>query len=126
MTYEELSERHRKRISALQNPVSSAMKEEEDLRLAREKWERQKREERAQMQRKEQSGGHARDVQRDRAKVEEKQEVLKSTDEWRRSVHSGLDGFGSRASTHDAVAGGSGGGGVTGTGRSKRHSHIVN
>lgn len=126
MTYEELSDRHRKRISALQNPVSSAMKEEEDLRMAREKWERQKREERAEMQRRQQNGGGARDVERDRVRVEEKQEVLKTTDEWRRSVHGGLDGFGRRTSTHGLEAGARPSGGVSGRGREKRMSHIVN
>lgn len=128
MTYEELSDRHRKRISALQNPVSSAMKEEEELRLARERWERQKKEERAQMQRKQQQGASGvRDVERDRARGEEKQEILKATDEWRRSVHGGLDGFGRRTSTQglEGVRGTASGGG-TGRSRDKRLSHIVN
>lgn len=105
MTYEELADRHRKRISKLQDPVSSKMKEEVQLAAAKEKWEKQRRVEREEMRKREaeklerakerereREGGGALDnlnVQSQRPR----KEVLKTTDEWRRSVAGGLDGM---------------------------------
>lgn len=127
VTYEELSERHRKRISALQMPVTSQMKEEQDLKAAREKWERQKRAEKAEWERKEKMGPPA---DKGRSRAEGKQEVLKSTDEWRRSIQTGLDGFG-RPVVNDSAGERAreqrGSGGVTGRGRDRRRmSGIIN
>lgn len=139
MTYDELSERHRKRISALQEPVSSKMREEEDTRIAREKWERQKKAERAEMERrqKELLEREAGREMREKGKVGERLEVLEKTDEWRRSVHGGLDGFG-RPVDGQGRTSGSGSGhegrhgsrgtsaGATGRGRERRMSGMIN
>jgi hypothetical protein len=92
MTYEELADRHRKHISALQSTVSDEAKEEEKVRTARERWERQKRDEKAEMERKERHAMAAKSNKKD--KGEQREEALKSTDEWRRSVHVGLDQLG--------------------------------
>lgn len=111
MTYEELADRHRKRISKLQDPVTAKMKEEVDLANARAQWERQRRAEREEMRKREQErmamaqssgdadgagfadegrrGGGARGLTGTGLR---KEEVLKNADEWRRSVHTGLDG----------------------------------
>jgi len=139
MTYDELSERHRKRISAIQEPVSSKMREEEDLRLAREKWERQKKAEKAEMERRqrEMATREAGKAERDRGKVGERQEMLEKTDEWRRSVHGGLDGFGRPVEGHGRSSSSGHGhkhghgsrdtsGGGTGRGREKRMSGMIN
>jgi hypothetical protein len=100
MTYDELSERHRKRISQLQDPVTSKMREEVEIAAARERWEKQKRIEREEMRRREQEkAARLREREREGADVEgmrrvkERGEVIRSTDEWRRSVHSGLSGM---------------------------------
>jgi len=128
MTYDELSERHRKRISALQMPVTSQMKEEQNLKAAREKWERQKRAEKAEWERKEKMGPPA---DKGRSRAGGKQEVLKSTDEWRRSIDTGLDGFG-RPVVNDKAGGERareqrGSEGVTGRGRDRRRmSWMIN
>ena len=112
MTYDELSDRHSKRLSALQGPVTARMKEQEVLRLARERWERQKRHERAQMERREKEGLN-REVTLDKRvmeRVEEKEEVLKNTEDWRKSVRAGFDGYG-LDSDRRSVRGPSNGGG---------------
>lgn len=93
MTYEELSERHRRRISALQEPVTARIKEPMDVASAKANWEAQKRHEREEMRRREaEKLAQARDRER-KGPAPDKQEVLRSTDDWRRSIHGGLDGF---------------------------------
>ena len=99
MTYEELTDRHRKRLSELQNPLTSKMKEEVDIAQAKAKWEAQKRREKAEMANRERArkpsegetshAGHGHGTGRGRDKME----VLKTTDEWRRSVSMDADGF---------------------------------
>lgn len=89
MTYDELAERHRKRISQLQQPLTAKIREELDVAEAKAKWERQKRAERDEMRRRELE----QDDERQKP-VAERQEVLKSTDEWRWSVHTGLNSAG--------------------------------
>ncbi|EIW66783.1 hypothetical protein TREMEDRAFT_65185 [Tremella mesenterica DSM 1558] len=98
MTFEELAERHRKRLSSLQEPVTAKMREEVQAAEARMKWEAQKKREKAEMLRKEKekermggsqgsaSGGSA--SGRGKEKVE-RMEVLKNADEWRKSVGDG-------------------------------------
>ncbi|KAK4687030.1 hypothetical protein P7C73_g3090, partial [Tremellales sp. Uapishka_1] len=86
LTYDELAARHKKRISKLQEPISKSFKDEMELAEARDKWEKQKAVERKEMERRE----------RERAQKTEGKEVLmddpkKRADEWRRSVHMGLD-----------------------------------
>jgi hypothetical protein len=107
MTYEELSDRHRKRMTQLQNPVSSKMNEEIELAAAKEKWERQKRQERDVMRKREaekmqlvkERQQEAADAGRSGAgggvvrEQRQKREVMKSTDEWRRSVAGNLDQY---------------------------------
>lgn len=93
MTYEELSERHRRRISALQDPVTARIREPMDIASARSTWEQQQRREREEMQRREADKLiQARERER-KGPPPDKRETLRSTDEWRRSVHGGLDGF---------------------------------
>ena len=88
MTYEELAERHRKRISRLQEPVTAKMREQVNVAEAKARWERQQQLERSEQQRREQEKAAQREP-----RDEEKQEVLRSTEEWRQSVHGGLDGL---------------------------------
>jgi hypothetical protein len=93
MTYEELADRHRKRISKLQDPVSSKMKEEVALAEAKEKWERQKRAEKEEMRRRE-AEGMLRQKEGERvapAAVAFRGEGAKKAEEWRRSVHTDLN-----------------------------------
>ena len=102
MTYEELSDRHRKRLTQLQNPVSSKMNEEIELAAAKEKWEKQRKQEREVMRRREADKMQL-VMEREREAAEQgrsgnreqrgKREVMKTTDEWRRSVAGNLDGF---------------------------------
>ncbi|ORY28458.1 hypothetical protein BCR39DRAFT_468244 [Naematelia encephala] len=99
MTYEELAERHRKRLSKLQEPVTAKMREQVDVAEAKAKWEREKRMEREEMRRKEREKAGAgisssSSVMNKRDMGVERQEVLKSTDEWRKSVGGGLDAIG--------------------------------
>ena len=93
MTYDELSERHRKRLSKLQNPVTSKMTEEVAAQQARKRWEREKRTEREDMKRREtEKRNSVRESQRMSAHHRTgSQEVLQKTAEWRQSVHSGWD-----------------------------------
>jgi hypothetical protein len=91
MTYEELSDRHRKRLSALQEPVTAKIKEPLEVATARAEWEKQKRLERAEMQKREAERLAIMQEREKRGPVVEKKEVLKSTDEWRRSIATGLD-----------------------------------
>ncbi|KAL7423089.1 hypothetical protein Q5752_002388 [Cryptotrichosporon argae] len=100
MTYDELAERHRSRISRLQEPVTSQMREHEDVARARRDWEAKKKAESAEMSRREQDKAARRverkevpgsaEVAHDRPERVRLGERMKSTDEWRRSV-SGLD-----------------------------------
>lgn len=126
MTYDELAEKHRKRISALQHPVTAQMKEAESVRLERERWEKQKRLEKLQMEKRQREGviperDYDKERERVKAKQEDRQEVLKTTDEWRRSVNAGLDGFAVRpppAAARPAE------GGDSGRRMSRRQSHM--
>ncbi|ORX40061.1 hypothetical protein BD324DRAFT_254203 [Kockovaella imperatae] len=86
MTYEQLSERHRKRISELQNPVTSAMTQEVQAAEARSRWEKHQKAEREEMKRRE---AEKRESLRDPRR--ESREALKNTAQWRDSVQSGLD-----------------------------------
>jgi hypothetical protein len=91
MTQEELAERHRKRLSALQEPVTAKIREPLEVASARAEWGKQKRIERAEMQKRE-ADRLAQVQERERKGPSvDKKEVLKSTDEWRRSIASGLD-----------------------------------
>lgn len=93
MTYEELADRHRKRISKLQDPVSSKMKEEVALAEAKEKWERQKRAEKVEMRRRE-AEGMLRQKEGERVTpgpVWGRGDGAKKAEEWRRSVHTDLN-----------------------------------
>lgn len=91
MTQEELADRHRKRLSALQEPVTAKIREPLEVASARAEWEKQKRIERAEMQRRE-ADRMAQVQERERKGPNvDRREVLKSTDEWRRSIASGLD-----------------------------------
>ncbi|WVO12614.1 hypothetical protein L204_100219 [Cryptococcus depauperatus] len=81
LSIDELGERHRKRLSKLQEPVTARLREPEELEEVKKKWERQKAMEGDEMRQKErqvreQSIGKGRD----------KEEVLRMADEWRRSV----------------------------------------
>ena len=91
MTYDELAERHRKRISQLQEPVTAKMREQVDVAEAKARWEQQKRRERNEQQCREQEQASRRDAE-GKLGMEEKQEILRTTDEWRRSVVTGPDG----------------------------------
>jgi hypothetical protein len=91
MTYEELSDRHRKRLSALQEPVTAKIREPLEIANAKAEWERQKRLEKAEMQRREAERQASIQAREKRGPAVEKTEVLKSTDEWRRSIAGGLD-----------------------------------
>lgn len=93
MTYEELSDRHRRRISALQEPVTARIKEPMAVASAKANWDAQKRHEREEMKRREaEKLFQARERER-KGPAPDKREVLRSTNDWRRSVHGGLDGF---------------------------------
>ena len=135
MTYEELAERHRKRISKLQDPVSSKMKEEVALVQAKEKWERQKRQEKEEMKRRE-ADKALRQQEREREGGNQegwrptgvmKEDSVKKAEEWRRSVHNGLDGMAGEASSRGQ---GSGYGqpqvGSGNTGKRRMSSHLAN
>ncbi|WWD18486.1 hypothetical protein CI109_102938 [Kwoniella shandongensis] len=84
MTYEELADRHRKRLSQMQNPITSKMREEVDLAEAKARWEKQQRAEKEEMKRKEREKEAKLASGPERGKG--KEEILKSTEEWRRSV----------------------------------------
>lgn len=138
MTYEELADRHRKRISALQDPVSSKMNEEVQLAAAKERWERQKRTERDEMRKREaEKMERAKEREREREGGHEMQrprkEVMKSTDEWRRSVAGGLDRMaGSTTTMGQAQQKGSMGppgvpaSSMAGKGKRRMSSHLAN
>jgi hypothetical protein len=121
MTNEELAERHRKRISALQEPVTAKIREPLEIANAKAEWERQKRIERAQMQKREADRLAQLAEREKKGPSVDRKEVLKSTDVWRRSIASGLD----LAATSGVGRQGAGGGG--GEKRSKRAStHLAN
>jgi hypothetical protein len=108
MTNEELAERHRKRLSALQQPVTAKIREPLEIANARAEWERQKKIERIQMQKREAERLAQLAEREKKGPAVDKKEVLKSTDEWRRSIASGLDRA-ARPSAPAAVARPSGG-----------------
>ncbi|WVQ96667.1 hypothetical protein IAU59_003773 [Kwoniella sp. CBS 9459] len=89
MSIDELAERHRQRMSRIQDPVTSKMREEVEVEEARKKWERQKQAEKDEQKRKERER-FAREREREAganaAQGRGKEEVLRNTDEWRRSV----------------------------------------
>jgi len=91
MTNEELAERHRKRLSALQRPVTAKIREPLEIANARAEWERQKKIERIQMQKREAERLAQLAEMEKKGPAVDKREVLKSTDEWRRSIAMGLD-----------------------------------
>lgn len=111
MTYEELSERHRQRLSALQEPVTAKIKEPMDVASAKATWDKQKRYEREDMKKREAEKLALAQARERRGPAVDKNEVLRSTAEWRRSVHGGLDNFAVpqlSAPAHTAQPGGSG------------------
>lgn len=136
MTFEELAERHQKRMSRLQDPVTTQMTQQMEVEKARAKWELQQKREKEQMRAREAarmavgsqgadegtagnapaSFASALDAQ---AGKRERQDPAKKADEWRRSVVSNLH-----------VAGGSAGasGKRSDDERGKRStgSHLVN
>lgn len=95
MTYEELSERHRKRMSQMQNPVTDNLRED-NVEEARERWEKQKQKEKEEMRKREAEKAAKAKVREGSdgsggsKKARDKEEVMKSTDQWRRSVPVGL------------------------------------
>lgn len=95
MTYEELSERHRKRMSQMQNPVTDHLRED-SVEEARERWEKQKQKEKEEMRKREADKAAKAKVREGSdgsggsKKAREKEEVMKSMDQWRRSVPIGL------------------------------------
>lgn len=98
MTVDELSERHRQRLSKLQDPISSKMKEEAEVAAARARWERQKRLEKEDMRRREEEKmERLRDVapgspQRDRRRSGPGDDSRGRMEEWRRSIQ-GISGI---------------------------------
>lgn len=119
MTNEELAQRHRKRISALQEPVTAKIREPLEIAHAKAEWERQKRIERAQMQKREADRLAQLAEREKKGPLVDKKEVLKSTDDWRRSIASGLDLAATSGLGRQGAGGGGGGGGEK---RSKRAS----
>ncbi|WWC62543.1 uncharacterized protein I303_105139 [Kwoniella dejecticola CBS 10117] len=95
MTYDELAERHRKRLSRLQDPVTSKLKEEIELEEYKQRWEKQKMMEKQEMKRKERERFY-----RESAAIEPgpgpgmggankgkgREEGIKQASEWRKSV----------------------------------------
>lgn len=98
MTVDELSERHRQRLSKLQDPISSKMKEEAQVVAARARWERQKRLEKEDMKRREEEKmERLRDVPpgsppRDRRRSGAGDDSRGRMEEWRRSIQ-GISGL---------------------------------
>jgi hypothetical protein len=91
MSTEELAQRHRTRLSALQEPVTAKIREPLEIASAKAEWERQKRLERAEMRKREADRLAELQEREKKGPSVDKKEVLKSTDEWRRSIASGLD-----------------------------------
>ncbi|OCF43573.1 hypothetical protein I317_02591 [Kwoniella heveanensis CBS 569] len=88
MSIDELAERHRQRMSRMQDPVTSKMREEVEVEEARKKLERQKQAEKDEQKRQERER-FARERERETGAGGQgrgKEEVLRNTDEWRRSV----------------------------------------
>ncbi|KAK6908218.1 hypothetical protein I203_102219 [Kwoniella mangroviensis CBS 8507] len=87
MTYDELAERHRKRLSRLQDPVTSKMKEEIEIEEARQRWEKQKKLEKEEMKRKERERFYRESgVEQQGGKGKGREEGIKQAQEWRKSV----------------------------------------
>ncbi|WVQ85089.1 hypothetical protein IAT38_007253 [Cryptococcus sp. DSM 104549] len=94
MTYEELADRHRKRMSQLQMPLTTKMQEQVDVEEAKQRWEKRNRAEKEEMRRRELAAaaagpsGSAAHVRGPGGggKGKGKEEVIKDTDQWRRSV----------------------------------------
>ena len=127
MTNEELAERHRKRLSALQEPVTAKIREPLEVANARAEWERQKRIERAEMGKREAERIAQLNDKERRGLGVDKKEVLKSTDEWRKSIASGLDRVAGPSYPSNSSGPGQRSGGGGGDKRSKRAStHFAN
>lgn len=91
MTYEELSDRHRKRISKLQDPVSMKMNEEVAIAEAKEKWERQKRREKEEMKQRERERMARAEAVQPAVGGLPREAGVKKAEEWRKSVHTDLN-----------------------------------
>ncbi|OXM79407.1 hypothetical protein C364_02904 [Cryptococcus neoformans Bt63] len=81
MSMEELAERHRQRLSKMQQPVTFKLKESERVEEAKKKWEKQRAREREEMRRRETE--RARENENSQGKT---REVVRRTDQWRRSI----------------------------------------
>ncbi|WRT67799.1 uncharacterized protein IL334_004773 [Kwoniella shivajii] len=119
MTYDELAERHRKRLSKLQDPVTSKMKEEIEIENARKRWEKQKQLEKQGMKRKERerfyreqeqqagggglegpaAGGAGPGVEGNKGKARE--QGINKAEEWRKSVILSPPTISTQAPTND-------------------------
>ncbi|WVW84646.1 hypothetical protein I302_106680 [Kwoniella bestiolae CBS 10118] len=90
MTYDELAERHRKRLSRLQDPVTAKMKGEIEIEEARMRWERQKKAEKEEMKRKERERFYRESAAAEPGvgggKGKGREEGIKQAQEWRKSV----------------------------------------
>lgn len=81
MSMEELAERHRQRLSKMQQPVTFKLKESERVEEAKKKWEKQRAHEREEMRRRQTE--RARENENSQGKI---REVVRRTDQWRRSI----------------------------------------
>lgn len=81
MSIEELAERHRQRLSKMQQPVTSKLKESEQIEEVRKEWEKQRAREKDQMRRRETERGRENEDSQGKTR-----EVVRRTDQWRRSI----------------------------------------
>lgn len=81
MSIEELAERHRQRLSKMQQPVTSKLKESEQIEEARKEWEKQRVREKDEMRRREIERGRENEDGQGKTR-----EVVRRTDQWRRSI----------------------------------------
>ncbi|KIR68578.1 hypothetical protein I312_100331 [Cryptococcus bacillisporus CA1280] len=81
MSIEELAERHRQRLSKMQQPVTSKLKESEQIEEARKEWEKQRAREKDEMRRRETERGRENEDSQGKTR-----EVVRRTDQWRRSI----------------------------------------
>ncbi|WWC70742.1 uncharacterized protein I206_104693 [Kwoniella pini CBS 10737] len=90
MTYDELAERHRKRLSKLQDPVTSKMKEEIQIEEAKQRWKTQRLLEKQEMKRKERERFYKESANEPGLgavnKGKGREEGIKQASEWRKSV----------------------------------------
>jgi len=107
-TFEELAERHRSKMRAMQSPLSQAERDQAKLNEARERWERSKKIEKTVMERKEQDSLAKRGKERGRRSQDEMEYVLESSTPARPSRHV-------RSSSADKL--GAGGGDLKGSRR---------